>query len=74
MPHAVSPIYTHAIRILPFFQDFPFEDGAAPPADLVRQWLELVGDTFKEDPENCIAVHCVAGLGRSAYSIITVCS
>ena len=56
------------------FQDFPFEDGAAPPADLVRQWLELVGDTFKEDPENCIAVHCVAGLGRSAYSIITVCS
>ena len=56
----------------PIFQDFPFEDGAAPPAELVRQWLELVGETFKEDPENCIAVHCVAGLGRSAY-ICSVC-
>jgi protein tyrosine phosphatase type 4A len=57
----ISPLRKEGISVL----DFPFEDGAAPPVELVRRWLELVGETFREDPENCIAVHCVAGLGRA---------
>uniref|UniRef100_A0A452G0G9 Uncharacterized protein n=1 Tax=Capra hircus TaxID=9925 RepID=A0A452G0G9_CAPHI len=38
------------IRVL----DWPFDDGA-PPSNQI----------FREDPGCCIAVHCVAGLGRA---------
>ena len=44
-----------------------FEDGASPPPEIILQWNELVENTFHEskaDQPPCIAVHCVAGLGR----------
>lgn len=31
----------------------------------MNQWLELVEETFKREPDGRIAVHCVAGLGRA---------
>ena len=46
-------------------QDLPFEDGAAPPLDIIRQWMELVVQVSEEASGSCIAVHCVAGLGRA---------
>lgn len=46
------------------FQDWPFDDGAPPPSKLVDDWLSLLKKKFQEDPGSCVAVHCVAGLGR----------
>ncbi|XP_032233311.1 protein tyrosine phosphatase type IVA 3 isoform X2 [Nematostella vectensis] len=48
-----------------YIQDWPFDDGAAPPKQLVEDWLKLLKGKFKERPGSCVAVHCVAGLGRA---------
>ena len=45
--------------------DMQFDDGSPPSQDIVDQWFNLLKTRFKEDPDCCIAVHCVAGLGRA---------
>lgn len=45
-------------------QDWPFDDGAPPPGRVVEDWLSLLKTKFCDDPGSCVAVHCVAGLGR----------
>ena len=53
--------------------DLHFVDGSAPPSGILTRWLSLVKQTFpsvKRNRENegtakCIAVHCLAGLGRA---------
>ncbi|XP_037081670.1 protein tyrosine phosphatase type IVA 1-like [Pollicipes pollicipes] len=45
--------------------DLVFDDGHYPPAQVVTDWLELVRDQVRADPSSCVAVHCVAGLGRA---------
>ncbi|CAO3589843.1 unnamed protein product [Absidia cylindrospora] len=46
--------------------DWVFSDGASPPATIVDTWLNLIEKRFHgvDHPSNCIAIHCVAGLGR----------
>ncbi|XP_074597071.1 protein-tyrosine phosphatase 4A family member PRL-1 [Brevipalpus obovatus] len=45
--------------------DLQFGDGLAPPQHVVDQWFEILRTRFREDPNGCVAVHCVAGLGRA---------
>ena len=45
-------------------QDWQFDDGTVPPTDIIDDWFALLRRRFKEEPECCVAVHCVAGLGR----------
>ncbi|CAK8683203.1 protein tyrosine phosphatase type IVA 3-like [Clavelina lepadiformis] len=45
--------------------DWAFDDGAAPPKDVVADWLKFLKAHLKHSPDSCIAVHCVAGLGRA---------
>jgi protein tyrosine phosphatase type IVA len=49
-----------------------FVDGASPPPDIIDEWRSLVAFTFKDvktstpsSDKPCIAIHCVAGLGRA---------
>lgn len=45
-----------------------YPDGHSPPPEIISKWIELVSGTFdgvkSSDPKPCIAIHCVAGLGR----------
>ncbi|TRY93061.1 hypothetical protein DNTS_023835 [Danionella cerebrum] len=50
--------------------DWTFDDGAPPPSKVVEDWLSLLKRRFLEEPGCCIAVHCVAGLGRRHISSI----
>jgi protein tyrosine phosphatase type 4A len=55
--------------------EMEFKDGTSPPKELILLWLNLVESTFygnarSSSPEGpCIAVHCVAGLGRAPQMV-----
>ncbi|XP_065600776.1 protein tyrosine phosphatase type IVA 2 isoform X1 [Cyrtonyx montezumae] len=56
-----APIEKEGIQFL----DWPFDDGAPPPSEIVDDWLNLLKIKFREESGCCVAVHCVAGLGRA---------
>uniref|UniRef100_A0A8D2JGX4 Protein tyrosine phosphatase type IVA 3 n=1 Tax=Varanus komodoensis TaxID=61221 RepID=A0A8D2JGX4_VARKO len=56
-----TPLEQDGITVM----DWPFDDGAPPPSKIVDDWLNLLKTKFCEDPGCCVAVHCVAGLGRA---------
>ncbi|CAG0891924.1 unnamed protein product [Darwinula stevensoni] len=45
--------------------DLEFDDGTSPPTKVVEEWFQLLNRRFREEPGSCVAVHCVAGLGRA---------
>ncbi|XP_063041228.1 protein tyrosine phosphatase type IVA 2 [Engraulis encrasicolus] len=56
-----APVEQEGIKV----HDWPFDDGAPPPTQIVDDWLNLLKTKFREEPGCIIAVHCVAGLGRA---------
>jgi len=51
--------------------ELSFPDGSAPTQEIVDRWLCLVKEEFKQQPETCIGVHCVTGLGRAPVLVAT---
>lgn len=53
--------------------DMEYPDGHSPPKEVIDQWLQLVDKTFYSsatpDSGVCVAVHCVAGLGRAPVMV-----
>lgn len=54
--------------------EMEYDDGGAPPPEIIHKWLDVVRTTFQHAPDSSgpngsdgptIAVHCVAGLGRA---------
>ncbi|CDW52803.1 Y phosphatase domain containing protein [Trichuris trichiura] len=59
--YTTEPLRQEGIQIL----DWEFPDGSPPPKEVRDKWMELLKDRFSSNPGTCVAVHCVAGLGRS---------
>lgn len=49
--------------------DLVYDDGTFPPAEVVDEWFKLLKKQFHENPDACVAVHCVAGLGRAPVMV-----
>lgn len=45
-----------------------YPDGQSPPPEIIERWIALITSTFDQkarEDRPCIAIHCVAGLGRA---------
>ena len=52
--------------------EMEYTDGTSPPKEIIDKWLEVVDKAFYQsgaDNNPCIAVHCVAGLGRAPLMV-----
>jgi protein tyrosine phosphatase type 4A len=50
-------------------KDAAFPDGQTPPPEIRDQWFRLLKEQFRQNPSTCIAIHCVAGLGRAPVMV-----
>jgi protein tyrosine phosphatase type 4A len=50
-------------------KDAAFPDGQTPPAEIRDEWFTLLKEQFRQTPNTCVAIHCVAGLGRAPVMV-----
>ena len=48
---------------------FPFKDHEPPPLNIIRPFCEDAAKFLNSDPKNVIAIHCLAGKGRTGTLI-----
>lgn len=49
--------------------DLCYKDGTSPPNNVVEGWFKILKKQFYDDPNSCVAVHCIAGLGRAPVMV-----
>jgi len=49
--------------------DAAFPDGQTPPQEVREQWFNVLKEQFRHTPNTCVAIHCVAGLGRAPVMV-----
>lgn len=49
--------------------DLVFDDGTFPSKDIIEKWFDILKENFTDNPECCVAVHCIAGLGRAPVMV-----
>lgn len=49
--------------------DLAYSDGTSPSDDIVDEWFKLLKKQFHDSPDACVAVHCIAGLGRAPVMV-----
>jgi len=58
--YSPDPIKERGITVY----DWEFEDGGWPPNEIIQKFLQLCLEVFTAT-DDCIAIHCIAGLGRA---------
>ena len=65
----IQVLVSHFLLMCTPVQDWEFPDGSPPSKEIRDNWLRLIRDTFggaaPDSSPPCLAVHCVAGLGRA---------
>jgi len=51
--------------------ELAFPDGSAPTQEIIEKWLNIIHTEFMVDPDTCVGVHCVTGLGRAPVLVAT---
>ncbi|XP_044257600.1 protein tyrosine phosphatase type IVA 1 [Tribolium madens] len=49
--------------------DLSYPDGTFPPNEIVDAWFKILKKHFHDNPNACVAVHCIAGLGRAPVMV-----
>jgi phosphatidylinositol-3,4,5-trisphosphate 3-phosphatase/dual-specificity protein phosphatase PTEN len=48
---------------------FPFDDNHVPCLEMIKAFCESVHEWLSSDPNNIVAVHCMAGKGRTGLMV-----
>lgn len=63
--YKVEELHNEGIEVF----DLMYEDGTFPPNEIVDEWFKVLKKQFHDNPNACVAVHCVAGLGRAPVMV-----